>query len=285
MTRAQVSVGSSETSARVDSTVDPDRYIVPGLKRGLAILQLFDRERSTLRLAEIARAIAVPRSSAFRLVYTLEAMGFLERTADGQSYRLASRVLGLGFAYLSSIELVEVAREPLDALRAKTGLSVHLAVREGTEIVHLVRMPSQRAFASNLQVGMRRPAHAAPMGRILLCELSDAELDRLYKGRTLERVTESTPTTLKALRKELAEDRARGYVISLGTYIPAGCSASAPVRDASGTIVAAINIVGPRHGPIEAELGGWLKDELLVTAAEISARLGFRPLRQASGGQ
>lgn len=259
-----------------------ERYIVPGLKRGLTILQLFGDDAKILRLADIARQLDVPRSSAFRLVYTLETLGFVERTKDSYGYHLGSRVLSLGFAYLSSTEVVSVAREPLNVLNRKTGLGVNLAVRDGTEIVHLIRIPSRGPFTSNLQVGQRRPAHAAPMGRILLCELSHEELAALYTDENaLHRYTSATPTTLNQLRRMLARDRARGYVISFGTFVPSGCSVSAPVRDVTGKIVAAINLSGARDSAVEKELGGKLKDELLAAAAEISAALGYTAPQRA----
>lgn len=261
-----------------------ERYIVPGLKRGLTILQLFGDDGKVLRLADIARQLSMPRSSAFRLVYTLESLGFIERTKDGYGYRLGSRVLSLGFAYLSSAEVANIAREPLNALNRRTGLGVNLAVRDGTEIVHLIRIASRGPFTSNLQVGQRRPAHAAPMGRILLCELSAEELAALYPGDSkLERYTADTATTVDQLRRMLARDRARGYVISLGTYVPSGCSVAAPIRDVSGKIIAAINMSCARDPAVEKQLGGKLRDELLATAAEISANLGYdtpKPLRK-----
>jgi DNA-binding IclR family transcriptional regulator len=252
-----------------------ERYIVPGLKRGLAILQLFDKTHTVLGLSEVAQRIGVPRSSAFRLVYTLESLGFVERSADGKGLRLGSRVLSLGYAYLSSMGIAEAAREPMEELRSRTGLSAHLAIREGREIVHLLRLPSLHTFISNVQVGERRPAHATPMGRVLLSELPDKVLAGLYPDKKLVRITAQTPATLPELKRQLAEDRARGYVVSCGTYTPSGCSAAAAIRGAEGEIVAAINIVGPRDAAIESQLGGHLKDELLATAADISRRLGY----------
>jgi DNA-binding IclR family transcriptional regulator len=271
-----VKVAPAPPHVPVPAIENGERYIVPGLKRGLTILQLFGNDGKVLRLADIARQLSVPRSSAFRLVYTLESLGFIERTKDGYGYRLGSRVLSLGFAYLSSAEVANVAREPLNALNRRTGLGVNLAVRDGTEIVHLIRLASHGPFTSNLQVGQRRPAHAAPMGRVLLSELPDVELEALYPDDSLlERFTSDTATTLDQLRRMLARDRARGYVISLGTYVPSGCSVSAPVRDVSGKIVAAINMSCARDPAVEKQLGGKLKDELLATAAEISANLGY----------
>lgn len=253
-----------------------ERYIVPGLQRGLTILQLFGEDGKVLRLADIARRLAVPRSSAFRLVYTLESLGFIERTKDSYGYRLGSRVLSLGFAYLSSAEVASVAREPLNELNRRTGLGVNLAVRDGTDIVHLIRFASRGPFTSNLQVGQRRPAHAAPMGRVLLSELSDEELTALYPDASkLERFTSETATTLDRLRRMLARDRAKGYVVSLGSYVPSGCSVAAPIRDVTGKIMAAINMSCARDPTVERQLSGRLKDQLLATATEISASLGY----------
>ena len=114
------------------------------------------------------------------------------------------------------------------------------------------------------------------MGRILLCELPDEELAALYPDKSaLRRFTADTPTTLDQLRRVLARDRARGYVISLGTFVASGCSVCAPVRDVTGKIVAAINLSGARDPALEKDLGGKLKDALLATALQISTNLGY----------
>lgn len=254
---------------------EDDRYIVPGLKRGLMILQLFDNKKPGLSLSEIAQRIGAPRSSTFRLIHTLESMGFLEKSVDGNLYRLSSGVLGLGFAYLSSIEVVELARGPMNSLRERTSLSANLAILNGRDIVHLVCVPSLQAFTANVQVGIRRPAHATPMGRVLLSEMSEHELRQLYPEQHLEQITSQSAKTVEELQERLAKDRAKGYVVSRGSYTLGGCSVAAPIRDSAGRIVASINIVGPREGQQDAELEGRLKDEVIATANEISQRLGF----------
>ncbi len=259
-----------------------ERYIVPGLKRGLEILQLFRKDRPVLRLLDMANEIGLSRSSAFRLAYTLESMGFLERADDGRSYRLASRVLSLGFEYLASVDLVEIARPVLERLRDRTDLSAHLAILEGREIVHLIRVPSRGAMTSNVSVGSRRPAHATPMGRVLLFELSEEQLGKLYRGATLARVTDQTPTTLSALKQVLAADRERGHVVSYGSYVPGGASIAAPVRGPSGAVVAAINISGPQDAFADAVIGR-LTEAVLDAAGDISTRLGYKaPHRSGS---
>lgn len=255
---------------------DADRYIVPGLKRGLEMLQLFDADCPSMRLTTLAQRLGISRSSAFRLVHTLESMGMVERDPASSSFRLGSCVLSLGFANLSALELVEVASPELQALRHETGFSAHLAILDTREIVYLARMPSHSGLTSNIAVGQRRDAHAAPLGRVLLSELSDDELTDLYKGVRLQPRTPMTPTTLDDLRRSLAEVRARGYEVSRGSYWPGGCSVAAPVRDSSGEIIAGISITGPYDEAAEARLATEFRDSVLAAAGRISARLGHR---------
>ena len=134
-----------------------ERYIVPGLDRGLRLLQLFSPERPHWTLSEQARALGLSRSSVFRLVYTLEAGGFLRREGE-KTVRLGAAVLGLGFAFLASQDVAEAARPFLEALRDATGASAHLSVLDGDRVLYLLRAPSRLALISNIAVGARLPA-------------------------------------------------------------------------------------------------------------------------------
>ncbi len=120
------------------------RYRVPGLIRGLALLEAFSGERSSLSLADLSRVLGASRSSTFRIAYTLNELGYLVRDDATKSYRLGSRVLGLGFGYLSSLELAESARPHLEALRDRTDCSAHLAVLDGVEIVYVARYADKK---------------------------------------------------------------------------------------------------------------------------------------------
>ncbi|MFC7557433.1 IclR family transcriptional regulator [Pseudoroseomonas wenyumeiae] len=154
---------------------EPDeRYLVPALIRGLGLLQAFGPGRTEMTLAELAAAIGVTRSAAYRLAYTLEHLGFLRHDPRGRRYALGPEVLRLGYGYLASRDLVEVAGPALEALRDRTGWSAHLGILEGTEVVYVARVPTRRSVASNVQLGSRLPAHATAMGRILLAALPEA---------------------------------------------------------------------------------------------------------------
>lgn len=268
------------------STRPPDdRYTVPALQRGLAILRSFDRDRPVLSMVELARINNLPRATAFRLVHTLEAMDLLVREPVGQGYRLGPGVLSLGFGYLAGLELPDIARPVLERLRDATGASTHLAIRDGVEIVYLVQVSGQAALTSNIGVGSRLPAHGSTMGRALLQDLDDQALAAIYADAPLSPMTEQTPTSIEDLSRMLAEDRKRGYVASRSFYERGVASLAAPVRDATGATVAALSMVASEHAVDAEAMDGVVKDQVLEAAAEISRWLGHRPAALSSAAE
>ena len=256
---------------------DGERYIVPALRRGLSVLRLFSRDRRIVTLPEIVRELGVPRATAFRLAHTLEADGYLQRTPHSNAFQLGLNVLSLGFEYLGSLDLLDIARPALEDLRDRLDLSVHMGVRDNTDVVYLVSLPSQHRLRSNVSVGTRSPAHANSIGRATLFDLSLDELRALYRGVKMERFSEQTPTTVDALYEQLDEERQRGYVSWRSAIIPGIATVSAPVRNREGRIAAALNISDYESLPAMQEQDGRVKDEVLRTAAAVSQNLGYRP--------
>lgn len=253
-----------------DSRPDREtRYLVPALAQGLRLLGLFSRERPTLAPPDIARELELSRATVFRLLTTLEHFGYVVRESDGRRFSLGPAVLGRGFAFLASRDLVEISRPVLEKLRDDTGLSAHLAIRDGTEIVYLLRCAAHRTISSSVQAGTRLPAHATVIGRMTLCELSDVELAALYPETRLPKFSEQTPRTLKDLRKLLDGDRARGWGVSQSFFESGVSAVAAPLRDQSGAIVGAINITAVDAQATLEELGGPMKDKVVAAAARI----------------
>ena len=252
-----------------------DRYIVPGLARGLRLLELFDRTRPEWNLSELAAAAGLPRSTTYRLVVTLTQLGYLENAHSRKIYRLSARVLNLGFEYLGSQELVEIAHAPLERLGARTSGSTHLGVLDGADVVYLLRVAGPNRLVSNVRVGTRLPAHATVMGRALLSSHTTEALRARFGDAPLAAATHETATTVDALEVQLSEVRARGYALSVAAFEAGIASVGAPVRGAAGDIVAAINFTGS-----DSQFG---RDRLLAevvgpvceTAEEISRRLGW----------
>ena len=228
-----------------ESSDQHERYIVPGLVRGLAVLQVFSEENQELGIAEIARQIKASRSTAFRLVYTLESLGFLQRTNSSKRYRIGSRVLNLGYSYLSSLDLIELATPILEGLRDSTRTSSHLIIRDGGDIVFVARCSARAQFASTVGVGTRFPAYATAPGRVLLSSLSTSEVVALFEDTEMYRYTENTPDSLGKLVQQLEQDKKESSIISWGFFDPTVANISAPVMDKNKTTVAAISASCP----------------------------------------
>jgi DNA-binding IclR family transcriptional regulator len=254
-------------------------YVVPGLERGLRILAEFSPLEPVLSAADLARRLHIPRTTIFRLVQTLEALGFLERAQNDRYYRLGIAVLRLGFEYLSSLELTDFGIPILERLRDATGFTSHIVVRDGRDIVFVAKAQSyEDGFGSvRVNVGTRLPAHATIHGRILLGDLDIAALADLYPETLLEQFTDRTPRTVAELYELVRADLSRGYAVSESSFERDISVVTAPVRDDSGKIIAAATVTVP-HSP---EHGARIPDGLvgLVRAAanELSLRLNYRP--------
>jgi DNA-binding IclR family transcriptional regulator len=262
-----------------------DRYIVPAIRRGLAMLRLFKAERPHIRLPEMVKELGVSRATAFRIAYTLEADGYLQRVPHSSAFQLGINVLSLGFEYLGSLDLIEAARPALEDLRDHTEASSHLGVREGLEVVFLLRAPSRHRLRSNVNVGTRMPLHATTAGRAMLFDTSLAELRAMYKGVVMQRFTPQTPVNVDDLYKMIERDKKKGYVSSPSAYTPGIANVAAPVRDARGVIVAAVVVSDYESLPSLQDKDGVLKDRILAAAMTISMTIGYRgnktsPLRQ-----
>lgn len=266
----------------VPPAADSDKYIVPALRRGLAVLRLFAHDRRVITLPEIVRELGVSRATAFRLAHTLEADGYLQRAPHSNAFQLGINLLSLGFEYLGSLDLIEVARPVLEDLRDRADASAHLGVQDGVEVVYVLNAPSRHRLRSNVTVGTRREMHAASIGRVLMFDSTLDELRKLFKGVNMREHFPHAPADADALYAEVQEQRRLGYVAYRAKFAEGLASVAAPVRDATGRIVAGVNISDYESIPAMQELEGKLKDEVLRAAMAISRGLGYRPGAESS---
>jgi len=257
---------------------DNDRYPVPALERGLRLLGEFSRDTRTLGAPELARRLGLARSTVFLLLATLEGMGFIERVDGGNAYRLGMAVLRLGFEYLASLELTELGQPLLERLCDATRYPCNLVVRDGRSIVYVAKVTPPTPLTSAVRVGTRLPAHATVLGRILLEDLSLAELRQLYPEDRLEVFSPGTPKTPLELFDMVQRDRERGYVLGEGFYEASISTIAAPVRDHSARVVAALGVTVP-SAHIDAARMDELVQQVRATADELSGRLNYRGAR------
>ncbi len=259
-----------------------EAYFVPGLFRGLRVLEILAEAEHPMSISEIGRKMGLSRSSTFRLVYTLKHMGFVEEADGGHSLKLGARVLNLGFSYLSGQSLIQTARPVLEALTEETGISSHLAILESTEVLFLDCVQSRLGYLSNVNVGHRIPAYASPLGWHLLSDLTDTKIRAMFESTTMRQMTELTPPDSKALCAAVREAEARGTVISHGIAEAGGRSVSAPVRDRDGEVVAAIDISGPESVFHESDFETRYVPAVEKASATLSGHLGYQDGRTKS---
>lgn len=257
------------------------------LERGLAILTCFSAERSTLGIADIADMLGMSRSTIHRYVITLVALGYMEQCAD-RKYRLGLRVTDLGIAALNSVGLRDHAREPLEELRRRSSYTVNLAILDGPRILYLERKRSYRReqplIDLGLHLGSRLPAYCTAMGKTLLANLAEGDLDEAIRTTTLKRRGPRTIVRKKQLRAELGRIQMdAGFAINDQELADGLHSISAPVRGEKG-VVAAVNMAAHTSMVSLPFLVDTLGPQLVETAGVISTRLSeAHKAKQASG--
>jgi IclR family transcriptional regulator, pca regulon regulatory protein len=253
------------------SQPERDAHFVQSLERGLAVIRAFDAQRPELTLSEVARHCDLTRAAARRFLLTLADLGYVR--TDGRLFRLTPRVLALGYAYLSSLSLPEVAAPHLERLVEEVHESSSMSVLDGDDIVYVARVPMARIMTVAINVGTRFPAYATSMGRVLLAAQPEKALEE-YLGRVeLRRLAARTTTSVEALRAELTRVRAQGYAI-VDQELEGGLRAvAAPVRDKAGATVAAINVSSHASRSSMEKIRRELVPRLRAAAARIEADL------------
>ena len=245
---------------------------VQSLERGLAVIRAFDKDHPQLTLSEVAAITGVTRAAARRFLLTLVRLGYVR--ADGRVFSLSPRVLELGYAYLSSLSLPQVALPHLEALVAEVNESSSVSVLDGPDVVYVARVPTLRIMTVAISVGTRFPAYATSMGRVLLANLLDEDLEAYLEKVQLDRLTNRTVTSRSALKAELSRVRAQGWAL-VDQELEEGLRAvAAPIRDRAGRVVAAINVSAHASRTSLESMRRTLVPPLVAAAARISADLG-----------
>jgi IclR family transcriptional regulator, pca regulon regulatory protein len=258
--------GVSGSQARVADSVQ-------SLVRGLTVITVFDADNAHLTLSEVARRADLSRATARRVLHTLVALGYV--ATDGKEFSLRPRILELGHAYLSGLGLPEVAVPHLERLRQEVHESCSVAVLDDTDVVYVAREATSRIMTVAIHVGTRFPAHLTSMGRVLLAHLPDAELDELLSRVELEPVTPHTITDEGKLRAELRKIAGQGFAM-VDQELELGLrSIAAPIRDASGTVCAALNVSASARRGTKASIRAELLPPLLSTAQALEHDLAL----------
>lgn len=246
---------------------------VQSLDRGLAVIRCFSAETPSLTLTEIAEATGLTRATARRLLLTLQGLGYIR--ANGRNFRLTSQVLCLGYAYLSSMGLGELAEPRMRELVGAVQESSAISVLDGSDIVYLVRVPTSRLMTTWAGVGTRLPAYPTSMGRVLLAALDDEQLDRHLDRITPQPLTRYTVTDKHELRCIVERVRQQDWALVDQEFEVGVRSVAAPLRQ-RGQTVAALNVSAHAGRVSPAELRRTILPLVREAAEQLSAQLAHR---------
>jgi IclR family pca regulon transcriptional regulator len=252
------------------AAADRPEYRVEALAKGLRILSLFDEQRPTWRVTDIAAAAALPMPTVYRVVMTLTAEGYLEHLPNGD-YRPGVRTLTLGTAALRSLDLVALATPKLQHLGEVTGETVNLAVLTGDQVLYLVRLRNSDLVTANIQVGSTLPAVHTSIGKLLLAHLDDADLrSRITEASFPAQHGPNAKVSLDELRQELVQIREQGWAMQDEELAHGLRSVAGPITGPEGRVVAGVNLAVQARDWSTQRIVRELKPVVLAACAEIS---------------
>ena len=265
------------------------RYFINSLARGFKLLEKMADAGVPLTLSQVAEAMEMTLPTAYRFLYTLQAIELIEKEPDRKAYRITPKVLKLGYGVFKSSELWNTAHHHLVRASQKYGETFNLAVLEDDQILYIDRVKTQSILSINLEIGSKLPAYCTSMGRVLLAWLPMEEARRRLKRNPREKHTGDTVTNLNKLEAILAHVRRSGFAVNNGELAPELSSAAAPVFDRQGKAVAALNMAvnAARHD--NDYLLKVMVPAVVQCADRISSAMGYfkdenSPANQGAGG-
>ncbi len=256
------------------ATGDPkpgDSY-VQSFARGLEVIRSFSAQAPRQTLTDVAGRAGLTRAGARRILLTLQTLGYVE--SDGRLFSLTPRILDLGFAYLSSMPIWNLAEPVMEALVEQVKESCSAAALDGTDIVYVLRVPTHKIMSIGLGVGSRLPAYCTSMGRMLLAGLPDEEVARRLHASRCKTLTRYTVTDVDALVAKVQQARKQGWCLVNQELEEGLVSIAAPIYGRGGRMVAALNISGQANRTNPKLMQETMLPRLLEAARAISGLIG-----------
>lgn len=227
------------------SSEDKSLLFNQSLEKGLAVLQVFNAKRRQMTLTEIAELSGMGKSSAQRMIYTLEKLGYISKHPRTRGYRLEPKVLELGFSYLDAQPLIEIANPFLAELTRLTGETSCLTESVGEQMIYIARFVSSSFVPIHMPIGSRIPMYCTASGRAYLSALDPADAEKKIEAMHRIAYTQHTETDVKKIVDGLTEVRQQGYAVNTEELFLGDMTIAAPISNSHGKPVAVVHIVAP----------------------------------------
>ncbi|MGY2489215.1 IclR family transcriptional regulator [Cupriavidus sp. CP313] len=241
------------------------------LEKGLAVLAAFSAVRRTMTIGEVAEAAGINKSSAQRMVFTLEHLGYLRKHPKTRRYQLTPRVMRIGFNYLAADPLIDVANPFLSELTKLTTETTCLTEPDQADMVYVARFVSAQFVPVHMPIGSRIPMYCTGSGRAYLSALPEGEALTLIERSERVAHTPHTRTDVAEIVATLREARQRGYAINCEELFHGDMTLAAPVIAGNGRPLGAIHVVAPTSRWSLEEAQARLAPPLLQSARAISS--------------
>ena len=252
----------------------PGDSYVQSFARGLEVIRSFNAAAPQQTLSDVAARTGLTRAGARRILLTLQTLGYVQ--SDGRWFRLTPRILDLGFAYLSSLPIWNLAEPVMEQLSAQVHESVSAAVLEGTDVVYVLRVSTRSLLRMSLGAGSRLPAYCASLGRVLLAGLSDEQAHAVLSQSALEPRTRHTLTDVDALMAQVRLTRQQGWALVDQEMEEGVISIAAPIIGRNGQVLAAINVSGQANRTSAADMQATMLGPLRDATEQIARLLAAR---------
>ena len=260
--------------AAADAAPRPGDHYVQSFARGLEVIRSFSDQAPQQTLSDVAARTGLTRAGARRILLTLQTLGYVQ--SDGRWFRLTPRILDLGFAYLSSLPIWNLAEPVMEQLSAQVHESVSAAVLEGTDVVYVLRVSTRSLLRMSLGAGSRLPAYCASLGRVLLAGLGDEQAHAVLSQSALEPRTRHTLTDVDALMAQVRLTRQQGWALVDQEMEEGVISIAAPIIGRNGQVLAAINVSGQANRTSAADMQATMLGPLRDATEQIARLLAAR---------
>lgn len=255
-------------------TMSNSNSSIQSLNRALLILDLLKENPNGLRITEIAKALNVAKSSAHRLTTTLNNFGYVKQDSETKKYSLGLKLVELGDVVLQSLDIRTVASPFLHELANELGETVHLVIRENSEIVYIDKIESPQTIRMYSRIGKRAPLHCTGVGKAILAYLPESIRNKIINEKGLQKFTEYTITTKEDLLRNLEEIRKRGYSIDDQEHELGIRCVAAPIFNHKNEVIAGISVAAPTFR-FQTEMIETYANRVTKNASQISLSLGY----------